>query len=121
MAAGREIVNCLLRPGPPIASKAWTASVIDQTMSLARVSGECELSIEVVLPAERELLDSPAERRLDYLLRRLLDALEGTILRGDGALADGGEVIALKADRRVAATGETAGIRIVLRQLGARN
>jgi hypothetical protein len=119
MEAGQEILNCFLPSGPPVSSKAWSAHVIDQTLGLPQVEGQCEMIVEFVMPAERERLESPAELRLDYLLKRLLDALEGTLLRGAGLLGEAGEIVSLRASRRPVGPNEASGIRIILRRLDA--
>jgi hypothetical protein len=117
MGAEREILNQFLPSRFPMSSKAWTAGIIDQTIGLPRAQGACELAIEFVLPHDRGMLDSPSDLRLDSILRRLLEALEGTVFRGEGVMGDRGEVVSIQARSRVARVEEESGIRVILRRI----
>lgn len=117
---GEVVVDCFLPSGAPIDSKAWNAAVIDRTMSLPPASGACELEIQFVAPAERDRFDPSSGLGVDRLLPRLLQALGETLLRGEGPMDDGVEIVAVNATKRIASSREEAGIRIVVRRFRAK-
>ena len=92
----------------------WTSAVIEQTTGLPTVTGPCELSVEFVLPGDKFPRDFPFGMDLDNLLKRLLDALEKTVLNG----APGGDsvIVALAARKRPIHPGEEPGARVVFRR-----
>jgi hypothetical protein len=95
----------------------WTSAVIDRTLRMREVTGPCALDVEFVFPAEADRWVMPWERSLDNLLKWLLDALEGTTLRG--AATSGPTIVAIRARQRVARGRERTGARIVFRRVRA--
>ena len=90
----------------------WSAAIRRQTEHLAALSGPCRLEVEFVLPVDRFPKDHPYGTDLDNLLKRLLDALKGTVLgRAPGTDA---AVVELRASKTPAGPGEKTGARIVL-------
>jgi Holliday junction resolvase RusA-like endonuclease len=57
----------------------WRASVIEQTLHLARVTDACVLKATFLLPPDKFPSDLPYGSDLDNLLKLLLDALNETI------------------------------------------
>ncbi len=106
-----------LRAELPVASKGWGAILIDQTLALPTLSGTCALEVEFVRPGRLVQFEAPGEATLDKLLRRLLDVLEGTVLRTDRMLRSDGELASVEARLRIAKPGERTGIHLVLREL----
>ena len=95
------------------APETWTATVREQTTGLPTVKGPCELLVEFVLPADKFPPDFPYGMDLDNLLKRLLDALEDTVLKdvqgGDSA------IVVLQACKRPVRPEEEPGARVILR------
>ncbi len=90
----------------------WSRAIQIQTQDLGKVEGPCQLNVEFVLPAGSFPLDHPFGPDLDNLLKRLLDALNETVLSeapgGDGAITK------LAARKRRARPREATGARITL-------
>lgn len=59
----------------------WTLDVIRQTRDLPRVTGPSRLEVKFLLPPDRFPPQQPFGPDLDNLLKRLLDALNRTVLR----------------------------------------
>lgn len=72
--------SCRKKPGRG-ASSLWTQAVIAQTRDLPCVTGPALLEVAFMLPADRFRGDHPFGPDLDNLLKRLLDALNHTVLR----------------------------------------
>jgi Holliday junction resolvase RusA-like endonuclease len=62
----------------------WTDAIIAQTRGCEPVHGPCRLDVEFLLPPDKYPADLPEGPDLDNLLKRLLDALQETVLRGPG-------------------------------------
>src|SRR6266545_4638347 len=90
----------------------WSAAIRLQTEKLPAVSGPCRLEVEFVLPRDRFPRDHPYGTDLDNLLKRLLDALKGTVL--STLPGTDGAIVELRASKIPASPGETTGARIVL-------
>jgi len=94
------------RRGKVEAPKEWSEAIVEATAELPKIKFPCSLSAEFVLPGDKYPKDFPQGPDLDNLLKRLLDALQKTVLQDDSL------VIQLEASKRQARTGEPAGVYI---------
>jgi len=73
--------NCRVKSRRRRVPSEWTQAVIEQTRHLPLVTGPARLEAVFLLPEDRFLGDHPFGPDLDNLLKRLLDALNHTVLR----------------------------------------
>jgi Holliday junction resolvase RusA-like endonuclease len=97
------------------AAARWTQSIIQTTKNLPKVKGPVSMSLKFVLPADKYPLDHPYGSDLDNLVKRLLDALNMTILANVPGMD--GAVVRLLAKKRKASKSEQTGVRMILNEL----
>jgi Holliday junction resolvase RusA-like endonuclease len=97
------------------AADRWTQSIIQTTKNLPKVKGPVSMSLKFVLPADKYPLDHPYGPDLDNLVKRLLDALNMTVLANAPGMD--GAVVRLLAKKRKASKSEQTGVRMILNEL----
>jgi len=97
------------------AADRWTQSIIQATKNLPKVKGPISMNLQFVLPADKYPLDHPYGSDLDNLVKRLLDALNMTILANVPGMD--GAVVRLLVKKRKALKSEQTGVRMILNEL----
>lgn len=97
------------------AADRWTQSIIQATKNLPKVKGPVSMNLKFVLPADKYPLDHPYGSDLDNLVKRLLDALNMTILANVPGMD--GAVVQLTVSKRKASQDELTGARVALNEL----
>lgn len=103
--------------GDTAAPQRWTEAVKRATRRLPKVRGQCHLWVTFVLPATKFPADHPYGPDLDNLLKRLLDAMNGTVF--SEAPGKDGAVTLLVATKRRAMGDEPTGAEVTIRCCGA--
>lgn len=116
MTGASDVLGEVFIRGTPSVSRTWGAAMIDQTLEMPTLQGPCHLEIEIVGSTTPSLVDTPSETTLSHRLVRLLDALDGTLLRTDVLDRDRGQLVSISARQRDARPGEPTGVRLVLRR-----
>lgn len=94
------------------APKVWTEQVMAGCAHFPKVSSACEVEVEFVLPTDKFPKDFPHGPDLDNLLKRFLDAVQGS-----GALENDSLIVKLTASKRKIRDGEQAGAHVEFRML----
>ena len=114
-----SVILDFIVPGPPHSQKPWVSRVLDAAIGQPRVTTECELDVEFILPKDRVLWILPSETNLSNMVRVLLEALEDTVLRE--IPEGGGGLVAIRARTKLAEEGQEPGTHIVMRRAGAKH
>lgn len=97
------------------AAERWTEVVKQTTAALPKVVRSVHIKLSFVLPKDKYPTNHPYGPDLDNLLKRLLDALNHTVL--SEVEGNDGAIVRLAASKRKARRGEQTGVRMILHEL----